>query len=67
MWDTIKISTKSKRKLSFQIEDPSDLTTMKVWRKWLLMQAGEKLVSPASRNTTHTMSFPMCRFRWSCF
>lgn len=30
------------------------------------MQAGENRVSSASRNTTHTMSLPMCRFLWSC-
>lgn len=41
------------------------LTTMKVWRKWLLMHEGEKSVWSASRKTTHTMSFPMWRFRWS--
>ena len=40
-------------------------TTTKVWRKWLLMQAGEKGVLSASRNTIHTMSLPMWRLRWS--
>ena len=40
-------------------------TTMKVWRKWLLMQAGLKSVWSASRKTTQTMSLPMWRLRWS--
>lgn len=38
------------------------LTRMNVCRKWDLIQAGENEVLSASRNTTHTMSFPMWRF-----
>lgn len=41
-------------------------TRMNVCRKWLLMHAGEKLVLSASKNTTHTMSLPMCRFLCNC-
>ena len=37
-------------------------TTMKVWRKWLLMHDGEKSVLSASRKTTHTISLPIWRF-----
>lgn len=47
------------------------LTNINVCKKWLLMHAGLNGVLSASRNTTHTMSLPMCRFRCnfcgSCF
>ena len=41
------------------------LTTMKVCKKWLLMQDGEKWVLSASKKTTQTISLPICRFLWS--
>ena len=42
------------------------LTTMKVCKKWLLMQDGENDVLSASRKTTQTISLPMWRFLCSC-
>lgn len=41
------------------------LPSIKVWRKWLFIHAGENDVLSASRKTTHTMSLPMCLFLWS--
>lgn len=41
-------------------------TKINVCKKCDLMQAGLKLVLSASKNTTHTISLPMCLFLWSC-
>mgnify|MGYP006864177172 CR=1 FL=1 len=38
------------------------LTTMKVCKKWLLIQEGQKGVLSSSMKTTQTISLPMCRF-----
>lgn len=51
--------------------DGKGLTNMNVCRKWLFMHDGLNGVLSASRNTTHTISLPMCRLRCnfcgSCF
>lgn len=41
-------------------------TKINVCKKWDLIQLGENGVLSASRKTTHTISLPMCRLRWSC-